>query len=159
MNFDKTKYKAWTWKHPLVLHWIINPGLAFNELILGQRIPKITLIEKNREKPLSESGYIPCPHCNTLHSSLKWSPQNNTLFRNWFGLYCNNCGKIIPCVRNITSLLLLILTYPIWYWFKDQWKEKWLKIQKEKFSKQIVLSSPEFIWWHHGIGFGFMMFK
>jgi hypothetical protein len=48
MKIDETKYKIWTWKNPLMLHWIINPGLAINELILGQRIPKITLVEKNQ---------------------------------------------------------------------------------------------------------------
>ena len=120
MNFDKKKYHVWTWKNPLILHWIINPGLAFNELILGQRVPKITVIEKGGIKPLADRSYVPCPHCETLHSSLKWTPQNNTAFKNWFGLYCDNCGKIIPCVRNLTSFILLVLTFPIWYWFKDK---------------------------------------
>ncbi len=49
MEFDKEKYKVWKLPHPMLLHWIINPGLAFNELILGQRIPKITLIDKTSD--------------------------------------------------------------------------------------------------------------
>lgn len=158
MNFDTTKYKVWTWKSPMILHWIINPGLAFNELILGQRVPKITLIDKAARKTLPERSFVPCPHCHTLHSSLKWTPQNNTAFKNWFGLYCDNCGKIIPCVRNLTSLVLLAVTSPIWYWFKNKRKDKWLKVQKEKFSKPLVLTQPDFKWWYVGLQFSFFMF-
>lgn len=158
MNFDKKKYHVWTWKNPLILHWIINPGLAFNELILGQRVPKITVIEKGGRKTLADRRYVPCPHCETLHSSLKWTPQNNTAFKNWFGLYCDNCGNIIPCVRNLTSFIFLVLTFPIWYWFKDKWKQKWLNIQKEIFSKPLVLTQPDYKWWYIGLRYVLFMF-
>lgn len=158
MNIDQTKYKVWTWKSPMVLHWIINPGLMVNELILGQRVPKITLIEKDNSKPLAERSFIPCPHCDTLHSGLKWTPQNNTAFQNWFGLYCDHCEKIIPCVRNLTSFLVIILTAPLWFWFKDNWKQKWLAEQKEKFSKPLSLITPQFNWKHIGMRFGIDMF-
>ena len=43
MEFDKEKYKVYTWKNWMMLHWILNPGLAINELILGQRVPKVSL--------------------------------------------------------------------------------------------------------------------
>jgi hypothetical protein len=158
MNFDKKKYHVWTWKNPLILHWILNPGLTINELVLGQRVPKVSLIEKGGRKPLAEKSFVPCPHCDTLHSSLKWTPQNNTAFRNWFGLYCDNCGKAIPCVRNLTSFILLVLTFPIWYWFKDKWKQKWLNIQKEKFSKPLVLTRPDYKWWYIGFRYSLFMF-
>ncbi len=133
MKIDENKYKIWTWKNPLMLHWIINPGLAINELILGQRVPKIILVERNSTKTLADKTYIACPHCETIHSGQKWSPQNKTAFRNWFGLYCDNCGKIIPCLTNLTSYILLGLTFPIWYWFKDSLKTKWLEEQKIDF--------------------------
>jgi len=158
MNFDKKKYQVWTWKNLFILHWIVNPGLAFNELILGQRVPKIILVEKNSRKSLGERSYVPCPHCEILHSGLKWTPQNNTAFKNWFGLYCDNCGKIIPCVRNLTSFILLVLTFPIWYWFKDQWKEKWLNKQKENFSKPLALTQPVYKWWYIGLSYALFMF-
>jgi hypothetical protein len=156
MTFDKVKYKVWTWKNPLMLHWIINPGLAFNELVLGQRVPKITLIEKNN-KPLAERSFVPCPHCGTFHSVLKWAPQNHTAFKNWFGLYCDNCGKIIPCLTNLTSYIFLGITFPIRVWFKDKWKARWLEVQKEKFSKPLVLTQPDFKWWYVGLRWGFIM--
>src|SRR5688500_7376547 len=92
MKYDSSAYKVWSWKHPLMLHWIVNPGLAINELILGQRIPKVTLIEKNSRRPLAEKSFVPCPHCHTIHSGLKWTVQNKTAFGNWFGLYCDHCG-------------------------------------------------------------------
>lgn len=158
MNYDKTKYTIWTWKSPLMLHWIINPGLAIIELVFGQRVPKVTLIEKKSKKPLGERTFIPCPHCGTMHPSLKWSPQNNTAYRNWFGLYCDHCGQIIPCLTNLTSYIILGLTFPIWYWFKDQWKEKWLADQNVKFSKPLNLTQPEFTWWYSGLRFGLSMY-
>ena len=146
MNYDKTKYKVWTWKNPVIMHWIINPGLAFNELVLGHRIPKVTLIEKDPTKTLSENTFIPCPHCKTLHSGLKWTPQNKTAYKNWFGLYCDNCGKIIPCVTNLTSYLILGLTFPIWICYKNKWKAKWLETQRVKFSKPLDLTYKG-SWW------------
>jgi hypothetical protein len=158
MNYDTQKYKIWNWKNPMMLHWIINPGLAVNELLLGQRVPKVMLIEKDKSKPLPERSFIPCPHCHTLHSGLKWSVQNKTAFKNWFGLYCDHCGGIIPCLWNATSLVLLALTFPLWYWFKDRWKQRWLEVQQEKFSKPLQLSKPEFVWWKTGLGFGLSMF-
>ena len=158
MNYDKTKYKIWTWKNPLMLHWIINPAISINELGFGQRMPKVTLIEKNSKKIISEKSFIPCPHCGTIHSGLKWTPQNNTAFGNWFGLYCDHCGKIIPCLTNLSSYILLILTFPVWYWFKDRWKAKWLEEQKIKFSKPLVLTLPDYNWWYIGLRFGLLMY-
>ncbi|MGN6401674.1 MAG: hypothetical protein ACTHMD_14560 [Flavisolibacter sp.] len=158
MNFDTTKYKVWTWKHPLMLHWILNPGLAINELFLGQRVPKVSLIEKNNNKSLAEKSFIPCPHCNTIHPGLKWTTQNKTAFGNWFGLYCDNCGGIIPCLRNLTSAVLLIVTFPFWIWFVKSWKTKWLETQKQKFSSPLKLTIPEYNWVTQGLSFGFFMF-
>ena len=160
MKYDETKYKVWTWKNPIMLHWIINPGVAFNEIVLGQRIPKVMLEERNSDKSLVENQLVPCPHCNTLHSGLKWSEQNKTAFGNWFGYYCDNCGKIIPCLTNLTSYVILGLTFPIWFWFKDSWKAKWLEKQKVKFSKPLDLTYTEqkTQWLLMGLLFGFFMY-
>lgn len=157
MDFNTNKYKVWTWKNPLMLHWMINPGLAFNELVLGQTVPKVTLVEKSN-KSLAERSFVPCPHCGTIHSGLKWSLQNKTAFGNWYGLYCDNCGNTIPCLRNITSLIILGVTFPIWIWFQKSWKKKWLSIQKEKFSKPLSLTTPEFNWVTQGLSWGVFMF-
>ena len=118
MEFNKEKYKIYSWKNWMMLHWILNPGLAINELILGQRIPKISLEDKTIDKPRIERSLVPCPHCDTLHDTRTWSIQNGTAFNNWFGLYCKNCGNIIPCLTNVFSFLILALTFPFWGWFR-----------------------------------------
>ncbi len=160
INYDQTKYKIKTWKNPAMLHWIINPGLVINELVLGQRIPKVMLIERDSNKSLVESTLIPCPHCGVLHSGLKWTMENKTAFQNWFGLFCDNCGKIIPCLTNLTSCIILIVTFPVWFWFKDHWKMKWLEIQKIKFAKPLTLTCSEsnILWWRSGLIFGLFLY-
>ena len=131
MEYDKTKFKVWTWKYWTVIHWLINPGLMINELVLGQRLPKILLFDKTIDKPLMERQIVPCPHCGKLNDGRLWSKKN--AFKNWFGYYCPNCGKIIPCLRNLTSWLIIILTFPIWIWFVKKWKENWLSKQPMRF--------------------------
>lgn len=133
MNYDKEKYKIWDWKSPMILHWIINPGLVINELLLGQTVPKVMLIERKGEKPFYQRALVPCPHCGELHSGLKWSKQNKTTFKNWYGFYCDQCSKIIPVQRNLTSLLILTVTFPIWGWFRNTLKQNWLDKQPERY--------------------------
>lgn len=161
MEYNKTKFKIWTWKHPFMFHWIVNPGLAINELILGQRVPKVILIEKDSSKTLQEKSKIPCPHCETLHSGLKWSTENNA-FKNWFGLYCDNCGKIIPCLTNLTTYLLLGLTFPVWIWFKDNWKQNWLKNQPKRYNNLDFENIPNPFeglgWIKQGLSWGLFMY-
>lgn len=160
MHFDTEKYTVYTWKSGVILHWILNPGLAFNELILGQRAPKVSLIDKTSDKPYMDRGYTPCPHCGHLHTSLIWSTQNNLAFGNWFGLYCHECGGIIPCLRNATSFILLALTAPLWWWFRDALKAAWLMRQPARYAK-LDLSNLTFAktsWLAAGTGFGGLMF-
>src|SRR6056297_575196 len=133
MQIDKERFKVYTWKHWIMLHWIINPGLAINELVFGQRVPKVSLVDKTLDKPRSERSFTPCPHCETLHDSRTWSTQNGTAFKNWFGLYCPTCGNIIPCLTNALSFVILALTYPIRVWFIDRAKERWLAKQPQRF--------------------------
>ena len=66
MNYDKKKYIIWDWKNPVISHWIINPGLVVNELLLGQTVPKVMLIERKGNKPFYQRSFIPCPHCGEL---------------------------------------------------------------------------------------------
>ena len=154
MDYDKTKYKIWTWKSPVVFHSIINPFYVPTDL-LGVGLPRVMLIERNSSV---ENALIPCPHCRTLHSRLKWSIHNEMAYNNWFGLYCDNCEKIIPCFKNLISYILLGVTFPIWFWFKDKWKAKWLEKQKVKFSKPLDITQPKIKWWLVALIFGFLMF-
>jgi hypothetical protein len=162
MNYDKKKYKILDWKSPLILHWIINPDLVINELILGQTIPKVMLIEREGLKPYFQRSIVPCPHCGTLHRGIKWSAQNKTTFKNWFGYYCDNCKEIIPVQRNLLSLIILFITYPIWGWFRKSIRQSWLDKQPYRYNN-INLEIPENKnttknWLKSGLFFGLFMF-
>jgi len=159
MDFDKNKYKVWKLPHPMLIHWILNPGLAFNELILGQRIPKVTLIDKTSDAPLMERQYVPCPHCNTIHNGSLWAKQN--AFKNWFGLLCPKCEKIIPCIWNLTSLILLTITFPIWGWFRRPLESRWYRFKKNQYIKNkdvAPITAKNTSWLKMGLLYGTLMF-
>jgi len=105
-------YKVWKLPHPLILHWVLNPGLCINELLLGQRLPKISLVDQNSEKPLTERTHVECPHCETIHNSKLWGGGNT--FWHYAGLYCPVCEEKIPTLLNVFSIIILVLTFPLW---------------------------------------------
>lgn len=162
MEYDTKRYKVYTWKNWILLHWIINPGLAVNELIFGQRVPKISLVDRTLDKPKLERSFVPCPHCETLHDGRTWSTQNGTGLKNWFGLYCPKCGGVIPCITNGLSFVILLLTYPIRAPFIAKAKASWLRKQPHRFSDV----DPDSVknpfgrknWVYTGLGWGFLMF-
>ena len=94
------------------LHWILNPGLAFNELILGQRIPARDLVDQLSDAPWFDRVYVECKSCGAIHRSLLW---RKALMGNWFGLVCPSCEAKIPTLLNVFSLALLIPTAPLWF--------------------------------------------
>lgn len=162
MKLDKKRYKVYSWKNFMVLHWMINPALVINELFFGQRVPKISLEDKTIDKPRIERSYIPCPHCETLHDGRTWSTQNGTAFKNWFGLYCPNCKEIIPCVMNIFTLLALMITFPFWGWFRKNLKENWLAKQPARYQNINTEDTPNYFdensWFYTGLSWGLVMF-
>jgi hypothetical protein len=143
MNYDNNKYKIWDWKNPLLLFWMANPLVVPAELFFGIAIPRIRLIEREKTKPLYLRMIIPCPHCETMHNGLKWSHPNKTISKNWFGYYCDQCGKIMPAQYSIITLIILGATYPIWGWFKKSMKQRWLEKQPERY-KNITLEEPQY---------------
>jgi|GEM_PF-2491499 len=120
-------FKVWKLPSPVIVHWVLNPGLAFNELVLGQRLPKVQLICKDCPEPLYDRSYVPCPHCNAMNRGRTWGKKRG--FGNWLGYVCPACGKRIPCLWNYTSLVILAATSPVWYlpyryYFRDRIPEK-----------------------------------
>ena len=159
MDFDKEKYKVWKLPNPTLLHWVINPVVTINELILGQRMPKVTLIDKSSDAPLMERQSIPCPKCNTLNDARIWS--NRNAFGHWFGLICPKCYAKIPCLWNISSIIILVLTFPIWIWIKIFGEAKWLKIENRRLSKILATELPrakQTNWIKMGLSYGIIMF-
>ena len=138
MRYDKNRFKIWALPHPILLHWVLNPVIMFQELIFGQRLPKVTLIDKKSDKPLLERSYIPCPHCETLNDSRLWAKGNG--FGHWFGFVCPSCHQIIPCLWNIFSLAILAITLPLWYFPAQFFRRRWLEKEKERLAK--VLERP-----------------
>ncbi len=147
MQYDKNRFKIWALPHPLILFLILFPTFIFNELILGQRQPKVSLVEKKSDKPLMERTYVPCPHCETLNDQRLWAKWN--AFGHWFGLVCPSCHQVIPCLWNIFSLAILAITFPLWYFPARFFRRRWLEIEKKRLAK--VLERPliqiKFIHW------------
>lgn len=162
MESTTQKFKEYTWKSGTILFWILNPGTAFNEIILGQRIPKVGLEDISSDKPRIERLYVPCPHCETIHDGRTWSTESGTAFRNWFGLYCPSCTRIIPCLWSAFSLFILTITFPLWGFFRNSLKEKWLEKQPQRYEN----ISPEDNtnpysdknWVKSGLSFAVLMF-
>ena len=140
MQYDKNRFKIQAFPHPFILFFVLCPVFIFNELIFGQRLPKVTLIDKKSDKPLMERTYIPCPHCETLNDGRLWA--KGRAFGNWFGLVCPSCHQIIPCLWNIFSLAILAMTFPLWYlpvrFFRL--RQRWIRKEKERLAK--VLERP-----------------
>ena len=139
MQYDKNRFKIQALPHPLSLLWVLFPAFMFNELILGQRVPKVTLIDKKSDKPPEERCYIPCPHCETLNDLRLWGTKGNA-FGHWFGLVCPSCHQIIPCLWNIFSLAILTVTFPLWYFPVRFFRHRWIEKEKERLAK--VLERP-----------------
>ena len=138
MQYDKDRFKIHALPHPLVLHWVLNPVIMFNELIFGQRLPKVTLIDKKSDKSSMEGCYVPCPHCEKLNDSRLWAKGNT--FEHWFGFVCPSCHEIIPCLWNIFSLAILVITFPLWYFPARFFRRRWLEREKKRLAR--VLERP-----------------
>ncbi len=133
-KYDKERYKLIDKRHLIMLHWMINPGVAVSEL-RGVVIPKVMLIDKDKTLSLGERTWIPCPHCDTLHTSVKWSVQNNTHHKNWYGYHCDHCQQTIPPLRNWLSAIVFGAVKP----FNKKHRERWKAAQPARF-KNLNLS-------------------
>lgn len=158
MNYDTEKYKAWKLPNVMLVHWILNPGLAFNEIILGQRIPKVTLIDKTKDAPLLQRQYIPCPTCGEINDGRLWSKGNS--FGHWFGLICPKCGNKIPCLWTLTSIIILALTFPIWFFIKKYFEKSWHDREMSRFKviDPEAATVKKTSWVKMGFNYGLLMF-
>ena len=148
-------YKKWALPNLILLHWVLNPGVALGELIFGQCIPKETYICTGCKIPFMERTYVYCPSCSSFHNGMIWGKKNG--FGHWFGLICPKCGLLIPRLWNLTSILILSLTLPIWWIPVQLYKEKWLQYERDRVSLEIdKLNIPKqpIHWYRLGIGWG-----
>ena len=84
------EFKSYTPKNWIMRHWVWNPGLAINEVVLGQRIPKLM-----RTCDACGGQSCPCPHCAQSIDLMTWS--RGQAFGHWGGLHCPHCHGDPPC--------------------------------------------------------------
>jgi hypothetical protein len=120
-------------------HLILNPGLAFNELLLGQRTPAQMYVCKSCPTPLADRSYVYCANCDVFHNGRTWSYKQ--AFGNWLGYVCPSCGALIPCLWNLTSRLLLAMTAPIWWLPIKRYRARWIHRQY----KRITAAKPAYL--------------
>lgn len=124
-SYDTAKYDVWALPRLVLLHWVLNPGLVFNEVVLGQRVPRAMLVERQSPQPLSDRFLVPCPHCAAVHPGRLWGGWN--AFCHWLGYVCPGCGGFIPGLWNVFSLLLLAALLPLWIvpllLFRERWRQ------------------------------------
>ena len=149
------------WHKFACFHYVLNPGVAVNELVLGQRLPMRTLVCKACDLPLHERSYVPCTECGTLHG---FEVQRHYFaFGNYFGLFCPSCNKEIPCTRNLTARVITGITTPLLSIPIKASKEKWLENRKRKLlalNNDLTIKQPEpkLSYMKMGIQYGFFMF-
>ena len=153
MQYDKNRFTIRALPHPLILFWVLYPGVILHELILGQRLPKVMLIDKESDKPLLERTYVPCPHCETLNDRrrlwAKWDACGH-----WFGFVCPSCHQVIPCLWNIFSLAILAITFPLWYFPARFFRRRWLEKEKERVANALerpLIQAKPINWFFRGI--------
>lgn len=119
-------FKRFALWHPMLVHWLLNPGLVVNELLLGQRLPRVMYLCLGCDLPWVLRQYIRCPSCRTMHRGLIWGRGN--AFWHWFGLYCPDCGARIPTLLNVFSIIIAAvfapLWYPVWRLVRGSWIER-----------------------------------
>ena len=114
---------------PLIIHWLVNPGLVINELVLGQCVPRQTFCN-SCPPPKMANAYLGCLRCGTYHSGSLWS--NRRAFGQWLGYACPNCGAQIPRLWNLWSLAIIGLLAPLWWWPVRRYRGVWLEWQRQR---------------------------
>lgn len=142
-------FTRWAWPHAVIVHWVLNPGLALVEIPLGLRIPRIMLLCNG-----CRNGYVPCPKCGMLHYSFAWRGLKG--LGHWFGYVCPHCHAIIPCIWNAWSLMVLAVTFPVWYLPARLIKPHWLKFEQQR-TAQMSQSPPTIRWAWVALFMGGMM--
>ncbi|MEO1039496.1 MAG: hypothetical protein AAFX09_08110 [Pseudomonadota bacterium] len=140
MEYDRDRFTVWKLPHWALVHWVVNPGLAINELIFGQRIPKVTLVERNPDKALNDRQFAPCPSCGAINDGRVYGA---SAFGNYAGLACIECGEKIPTLKNALTWLLLMVTWPVWKPLERRYGPAMLARQHERLKAVQAEGLPE----------------
>lgn len=127
---DGSRSSRWVLPSPLLLHWVLNPALALNELALRQRVARETSFCETCPGPKAQRSYLGCPGCGSWHSTSLWA--GSRAFGNWLGYVCPDCGADIPCLRNFCSTVLLTITAPFWWLSFGRYRSSWREWQRNR---------------------------
>jgi len=134
----RSEFKKWGIAHPLSILWILHPSIMLIELIAGLRLPKATYVCQSCKDPFVERTYLYCESCDTLTNGMVFWAKGRS-FGYWYGYVCPKCQKIIPCLWNLTSLLVLGLTFPLWLIPAWKLREKWLSHKIRKVQQAVTV--------------------
>lgn len=117
--------------HPIMIHWMLNPGLVLNELGFGQVVGRdVFSCAKCSPAFMHNIGkYLSCPGCGRAHRTDLWQGKNS--FGHWRGMICPDCAGTIPRAWNATSLLFLSLTFILWWPILKMLGDNWRKAGQE----------------------------
>jgi hypothetical protein len=105
-----TAHTAWGRSHPVMIHWRLNPGLAINEVLLGQRVGPTWFCSTCKPETLPnvpmpmKKSFLRCGECRVFISSKEWIGPK--AFENYDGLICPQCGGQVEVVRNCLGRLI-----------------------------------------------------
>ena len=123
------EYRILKWPNFLIAHWRINPGLAFNELVLGQKVPEEIFLCTNCQFG-DRACYAKCPQCGEFIHSLEFG-----VFGYWLGYLCPRCYSEIPTTWNFTSKGILFLVKPVVKLFSKKFEDNYPSYVKRKIEK------------------------
>ena len=94
-----------------------------------------------------------------MHPGRLWAKRN--AFAHWFGWVCPSCDGVIPCVWNVWSLLVLTVTWPLWYLPARIIRPHWLAFERQRIARaqnKPITPADEIPWIRLGVfGWGGLM--
>ncbi len=146
----------------MLLHWVLNPAIAINEVLLGQRIPSVTYCCVNCDRPWAERQYVKCPGCRVFLPPWTWGRAN--ALGHYFGLFCPDCGHRIPSLMNLVTLIVVAITLPVWLPIWCLVRRRWIPWEQDRGRRardkdvtKILSRSPRYFAITGALGFGIPM--
>jgi hypothetical protein len=134
-----------------LVHWLLNPAFVVNEMLLGQRLPRVTHICIKCDKPLVLRQFARCSACGAFHSAMLWG-KGNTL-GHWFGLFCPDCGGRIPTLLNLLSCIIAGVMAPVWWPLWRMVRHRWITLERNRARKLRESGASDrmpirnWVWW------------
>lgn len=139
MEFDRERFDVIKLPHWALVHWVLNPGLAINELVLGQRLVQVSLIDHTSPAPLVDRTYYPCDTCGAQNAAGLYERRR---IGNHAGLVCAACGDKLPTLKNALSWVVLMITWPLWKPLERRFGPGLLARQRAALTADAAIDAP-----------------